>query len=150
LGLADTSATGALMNASYSEAFSGPQADDIAGAVYLYGAVAPLTGDMNGDHEFDFGDTTAFVLALTDRPAFETTFPGVNADVVGDMDGSGGFDFGDIVPFINMLNAPVSLAELSGAARTPVPEPASGALLVMGVVAVVGLGVLRLSSHLAV
>lgn len=36
LGHSDTSA--ALMYAFYSEAFSGPQADDIAGAQYLYGA----------------------------------------------------------------------------------------------------------------
>lgn len=42
LGHSDTSA--ALMYAFYSEAFSGPQADDIAGARYLYGAplVSPV------------------------------------------------------------------------------------------------------------
>lgn len=38
LGLDHTGVAGSLMNAFYSEAFSGPQADDIAGMQYLYGA----------------------------------------------------------------------------------------------------------------
>lgn len=42
LGLDHTAVPGSLMNPFYSEAFSGPQADDIAGMQYLYGA--PSTG----------------------------------------------------------------------------------------------------------
>lgn len=38
LGLGHTDVPNSLMNAFYSEAFSGPQADDIAGAQYIYGA----------------------------------------------------------------------------------------------------------------
>lgn len=37
IGLDHTLVSSSLMNASYSEAFSGPQADDIAGAVFIYG-----------------------------------------------------------------------------------------------------------------
>ena len=37
IGLDHTLVPSSLMNASYSEAFSGPQADDIAGAVFIYG-----------------------------------------------------------------------------------------------------------------
>lgn len=40
LGLDHTGVPSSLMNPIYSEAFSGPQADDIAGAQYLYGAPA--------------------------------------------------------------------------------------------------------------
>lgn len=38
LGLSHTGVSGSLMSPFYTEAFSGPQADDIAGMVYLYGA----------------------------------------------------------------------------------------------------------------
>ena len=44
IGLDHTGVAGSLMNAFYSEAFAGPQADDIAGAVFIYGAAAPPAG----------------------------------------------------------------------------------------------------------
>ena len=45
IGLDHTLVPLSLMNASYTEAFAGPQADDIAGAVFLYGrAAAPPSG----------------------------------------------------------------------------------------------------------
>ena len=37
IGLDHTAVPASLMNAFYTEAFSGPQADDIAGAVFIYG-----------------------------------------------------------------------------------------------------------------
>lgn len=37
IGLSHTAVPGSLMNPFYTEAFSGPQADDIAGAQFLYG-----------------------------------------------------------------------------------------------------------------
>jgi len=42
IGLNHTTTPGSLMNAHYSEAFRGPQASDIAGAVYLYGPPATV------------------------------------------------------------------------------------------------------------
>lgn len=44
LGLAHTAVPGSLMNPFYTEAFTGPQADDIAGMQFLYGA--PSTGTV--------------------------------------------------------------------------------------------------------
>ena len=41
IGLDHTAVPGSLMNAFYSEAFSGPQADDIAGGQFIYGAALP-------------------------------------------------------------------------------------------------------------
>lgn len=38
IGLDHTAVPGSLMNPFYTEAFAGPQADDIAGAVFIYGA----------------------------------------------------------------------------------------------------------------
>ncbi len=43
LGLDHTGVPGSLMNPFYTEAFSGPQADDVAGMVFIYGP-APVTG----------------------------------------------------------------------------------------------------------
>ncbi len=40
IGLAHTGVPASLMNPFYTEAFSGPQADDIAGAVFIYGPAA--------------------------------------------------------------------------------------------------------------
>lgn len=44
LGLNHTGAPNSLMNPSYTEAFSGPQADDVAGAITIYGAHVPDGG----------------------------------------------------------------------------------------------------------
>lgn len=43
IGLGHTGVPASLMNPFYTEAFAGPQADDIAGAVFIYGA-APANG----------------------------------------------------------------------------------------------------------
>ena len=42
LGLDHTAIPSSLMNAFYSEAFSGPQADDIAGIQFIYGLPVPI------------------------------------------------------------------------------------------------------------
>jgi len=42
IGLSHTAVPASLMNAFYTEGFSGPQADDIAGAVFIYGP-APVS-----------------------------------------------------------------------------------------------------------
>lgn len=43
IGLAHTGVAASLMNPFYTEAFSGPQADDIAGAQFIYGAPVTAT-----------------------------------------------------------------------------------------------------------
>jgi hypothetical protein len=47
IGLSHTAVPASLMNPFYTEAFSGPQADDIAGAVFIYGA-APVGAPDGG------------------------------------------------------------------------------------------------------
>lgn len=42
LGLDHTAVPGSLMNPNYTEAFYGPQADDIAGMQFIYGVPAPI------------------------------------------------------------------------------------------------------------
>ena len=48
IGLDHTGVPGSLMNPFYTEAFSGPQADDIAGAQFIYGPAnaVPLPGSL--------------------------------------------------------------------------------------------------------
>ena len=46
IGFEHTAIPGSLLNPFYTEAFAGPQADEIAGAVYLYGA--PVTTNSPG------------------------------------------------------------------------------------------------------
>ncbi|RVU32301.1 MULTISPECIES: matrixin family metalloprotease [Neptunomonas] len=57
LGLAHTEVPNSLMGAYYSEAFYGPQPDDIAGMQYLYGAPQSAVVSINGT-------LSAFALGL--------------------------------------------------------------------------------------
>ncbi len=71
----------------------------------LITVVPGLVGDLNCDGRVDFADINPFVLALTNLPQYELTFPGcpfVNRDINGD----GRFDFGDINPFVKLLTNP--------------------------------------------
>ena len=69
--------------------------------IYLGGdTFAP--GDVNCDGSIDFGDIDPFVLALIDRPAYETSYP--DCDVMqADLNGDGAVDFADIDPFVQTL-----------------------------------------------
>ncbi len=61
-----------------------------------------LPGDLNCDGSVDFGDINPFVLALSNLPAYEATYPGcplANRDINAD----GTFDFADINPFVALL-----------------------------------------------
>jgi len=80
-----------------------------------------LPGDMNDDGTVDLLDTSLFIQALIDRPAFETAYPLVDADRVGDIDENGRFDLGDLGPFGDLFNAAPTAA---------VPEPPLSVLLV--------------------
>lgn len=79
-------------------------------------------GDMNGDGALDDVDVNLFVLALTNRAAYESLYPTIDADVVGDVSGDFSFDLGDIGPFKTLLGA-------GAAAASSVPEPSSCVLL---------------------
>ncbi|MBK8913578.1 MAG: hypothetical protein IPM64_03085 [Phycisphaerales bacterium] len=66
-------------------------------------AVYAVLGDMNGDGFFNNFDIDPFVLALVNRPVYESWFPGVNADIVGDYDASGSLTNFDIADFVEAL-----------------------------------------------
>jgi hypothetical protein len=85
-------------------------------------------GDLNDDGEINFGDLTPFVMALTDIPAYEAAYPGVDRVARCDVSGDGMCNFGDLTPFADLLTGGPG----SGSA---VPEPASAWLLVGGLLA---------------
>ncbi|MEW6250173.1 MAG: M14 family zinc carboxypeptidase [Planctomycetota bacterium] len=70
------------------------------------GLSRPFTvGDMNCDGVVNFDDINPFVLALSDRNAYEAAYPNcrwLNADVNGD----GVVNFDDINPFVALLTNP--------------------------------------------
>jgi hypothetical protein len=87
-----------------------------------------LVGDLNGDDAVNFGDLTPFVTALTDAPAYEAMFPGLDRVARCDTSGDGQCNFGDLTPFVALLTeAPDASA----------PEPGCLALCIWGVCAVV-------------
>ena len=62
-----------------------------------------LIGDANCDASVNFHDINPFVLVLTDRSAWQATYPGcplANADINGD----GSVNFSDINPFVALLS----------------------------------------------
>ncbi len=85
-----------------------------------------VLGDMNGDGAVDAFDVAPFELALADRAAYAAAFPGIDPDQVGDINGEGGLDAFDVAPFEVLL---------AGGGSTPVPEPASLALVGLGLAA---------------
>ena len=82
-----------------------------------------MNGDMNADGFVDVDDVGLFVLALTNRAAYDALGYGVDADIVGNVNGDGQFDLGDLGDFSALLGGPAS------ASASAVPEP--GALVLM-------------------
>jgi len=101
---------------------------------YLIASSMFVLGDMDGSGAVNNNDITPFVLALTDRPTYEATYPGIDPDVVGDIDGSGALNNNDITPFVTLLT--------TGSYPQAAPEPATMALLAAG-----GLALLRRRSR---
>ncbi len=61
-----------------------------------------LPGDLDCNGSIDFGDINPFVLALTDRSAYEVAYPDCSWPN-GDIDGNGDVNFDDINPFVELL-----------------------------------------------
>lgn len=94
--------------------------------------MTPDPGDMNGDGAINDADVNPFVLALTDRAAYESAYPGIDADATGDVNGSGGFDLGDVKDFRALLGPPLATAGPSSGASVPEPGPATLVLALIG------------------
>lgn len=86
--------------------------------------VDDLPGDFNGDGQVTTADVNPFVLALTDRAAFETARPDIDVLAAGDLDSSGSFDLGDVQLFLALIT-PASTS-------TQTPEPSSLCGLAIG------------------
>ncbi len=104
--------------------FAGQPADSIVnGSITI--VPPPVRGDMTGDGLVNLADVPAFVLALTDRGAYDAAFPLINTDAAGDIDGSGIFDLGDTGLFSGLFGGPAS------ASAQAVPEPGTLSLAVV-------------------
>jgi hypothetical protein len=88
IGLRHTTVSGSLMQAFYNPAITSPQADDIAGARAIYGAILPITGDGgNNNLVGTSGPDTILGLGGND------TLSGLGANDT--LDGGTGNDFID-------------------------------------------------------
>jgi PEP-CTERM motif len=110
---------------------------DNAVAWLLAGEVLAADGDMNGDGAIDNEDIGPFVLALVDEDAYRAQFAVLNPDKLGDVNNDLAFDNEDIAPFVTLLLG-------GGGEATPVPEPATVVLFVLGGLGVVGFARRRL------
>ncbi|MCC7146579.1 MAG: PEP-CTERM sorting domain-containing protein [Phycisphaeraceae bacterium] len=93
-------------------------------------SVAPsfIPGDFNGDGVVTLSDINPFKLALTDTAAWQAQYPDVILTEV-DPNGDGVITLSDINPFKTIL---------TGGNDAAVPEPATGALLLAGLVFLAG------------
>jgi len=80
-------------------------------------------GDMDASGAVNNNDIGAFVLALTDRPAYLAAY-GLAPEVAGDIDGSGRLNNNDIVPFVGLLTGPRGVPEPAGAVLLALAAPA--------------------------
>lgn len=65
--------------------------------------LAPCVGDMNCDGQVDFADINAFVLYLSNQPAWQSAYASCDPRN-GDINGDGVYpSFGDINPFVTLL-----------------------------------------------
>jgi len=62
-------------------------------------------GDLNCDHEVNFGDINPFVLALTNPSGYAAAFPDCNINLA-DINQDGRVDLADINPFVRLLTSP--------------------------------------------
>lgn len=95
-------------------------------------AFSPLFADMNGDFQVNNLDIQPFEIALTNAAAHSAQYKLWSEDVRrrGDINHDGDFNNLDIQPFEKYLTSGASVA-----AVTAVPEPASGCLAAIGLLA---------------
>lgn len=88
--------------------FGGPPGLAADGTLFTYGVgglrayAALLPGDLNCDNVISVGDIGGFVLALTNRAAYEAQYPNCNA-LAADANFDGVVSVGDIAAFVALL-----------------------------------------------
>jgi hypothetical protein len=100
--------------------------------VAIFSTGPPGPGDLNGDGLINAQDINPFVLALTDFPAWQATYPQLNVLVVGDIGGPGQttppftpdglFNAQDINPFVYLLTNPTGGVGQVSATEAPTAE----------------------------
>lgn len=120
----------------YAGAISGWMDVTLTGQVQ---APAPsfVLGDFDLNGSLTNGDIQAMLDALTDLAGYKSAHGLSDADLlaVGDIDGSGSVTNGDIQSLLDLLTG--SSASASGEIDTPVPEPASLGLMMLGGLALI-------------
>jgi len=81
----------------------GAQGNFVMRAVILATNPPFQIGDMNCNGNVNNGDIPPFLLALTDRPAYEAAFPSCPLDFVGDCNQDGSVNNADIPAFVELL-----------------------------------------------
>lgn len=99
---------------------------------YVHVLSATIIGDMNDDGQLSDADISPFVLALTNRTAYDAMYSGVDADVIGDFNGNSQLDLGDVAGF------KAAVPGLGAGTASAVPEPASAILLLLSLVGLAG------------
>ena len=104
-------------------------------AATLSGSLSSIIkADMNGDGVVNGLDVTPFVQALTNLPAYNAGFAGLDGVARADINGDGAANGLDVTPFVSCVTgggcAPG--AGSGGLSASVVPEPASAFLLLMG------------------
>ncbi len=93
--------------------------------------------EFDGDGNVTTADAGLLIQALTNRMAYDATYPLLDADALGDVDMNGVFDLGDLSAFSVLLGGPATAllgrAPNNGPAVAPsVPEPGAILLVLCG------------------
>jgi len=92
--------------------------------------------DMNGDGAVNGLDVTPFVQVLTDLPAYQLAFPGLDGVGRGNINGDADANGLDVTPFVGCVTGGGCPGAGGGSAlvggSTVVPEPASAVLMAFG------------------
>jgi hypothetical protein len=131
-----SAAVGAFVNGriAHIQGTSSANFHSYVGSLAQNGAGATrFLADMNGDGNTNFGDLAAFGQALTNAAAYTAANPHLNRVGRGDINGDGNFNFGDLAGFGAKLTGTPGAGAGLDAAGASVPEPASCALVALGV-----------------
>jgi hypothetical protein len=134
--LSETINTNLAAGSYYAEVLSAADPSNTGffdvGSYFLTGSIRPVVlGDFNQDGHLTTADIPAMEAALVNVTSAEATY-GSTYLSIGDINHDGHVNNADLQALVNLLKA-------GGGSSSPVPEPASLALLAFGSLALVGL-----------